>query len=150
TENRQQILLSKQLVTIDTSVPLDLDWDEFKVRPPDRATLMPLLKELEFTNLIKEYLPPDSGPAIEIVQTDTPPVISETVILDVQTDRVSFWPGDGAVFSVPLNAAATEVLSNPAVRKITYNLKDAMLKLGRRGLDIAPPYDDPMLMTYLL
>src|SRR5215469_6208720 len=150
TENRQQILLSKQLVTIDTNVPVEVSWDDFKVQPPDRAKLMPLLKELEFTNLIKEYLPPDAGPAIEIIRTDTPPAFSEKVILDVQTDRVSFWPGDGAVYSVPLNAAAAEVLANPAVRKITYNLKDAMLKLGRRGLDITPPYDDPMLMTYLL
>jgi len=62
TENRQQILLSKQLVTIDTRVPVEVDWESFKVQPPDRATLMPLLKELEFTNLIKEYLPPDGVP----------------------------------------------------------------------------------------
>src|SRR6516165_2621719 len=115
TENRQQILLSKQLVTIDTGVPVEVSWDDFKVQPPDRAKLMPLLKELEFTNLIKEYLPPDSGPAIEIIRTDTPPAFSEKVILDVQTDRVSFWPGDGAVFRVPLNVAVAEVLANPAV-----------------------------------
>ena len=150
TENREQILLSKQLVTIDTAVPVEVSWDDFKVQPPDRAKLMPLLKELEFTNLIKEYLPPDSGPAIEIIRTDTPPAVSEKIILDVQTDRASFWPGDGAVYSVPLNAAVAEVLANPAVCKITYNLKDAMLKLRRHGLDIASPYDDPMLMTYLL
>src|SRR5437870_3683896 len=52
-QNQQQILLSKQLVTIDTKVPLRAEWMDFKVQPPDRATLMPLLKELEFTGLIK-------------------------------------------------------------------------------------------------
>jgi DNA polymerase-1 len=57
TDNRQQILLSKQLVTVDTNISLDLDWEDFKVKAPDRAALLPLLKELEFTNLIKEYLP---------------------------------------------------------------------------------------------
>src|SRR5215471_9235189 len=64
-ENRQQILLSKQLVTVHTKLPIEINWDDFKVQPPDRAALMPLLKELEFTNLIKEYLPPEAGPVIE-------------------------------------------------------------------------------------
>src|SRR6266850_5733583 len=46
-ENRQQILMSKQLVVIDTRLPMDVDWTNFRVQPPDRASLMPLLKELE-------------------------------------------------------------------------------------------------------
>src|SRR5215472_1185618 len=75
-DNRQQILLSKQLVTIDTRVPIKVDWDEFKVQPPKRSTLMPLLKELEFTGLIKEYLPTESGPSIEVIQADAPPQVS--------------------------------------------------------------------------
>jgi DNA polymerase-1 len=149
-ENRQQILLSKQLVTIDTRVPIKVDWDEFKVQPPNRSTLMPLLKELEFTGLIKEYLPAESGPSIEVIQTDVPPAVSGRVVMDVGTDRVSLWNGDGAVFSVPIDARLAGVLSDPNVRKITYDLKEATLKLRRHGLDIAPPYDDPMLMTYLL
>src|SRR2546427_8410943 len=60
TENRDQIVMSKQLVTIDTKLPIEPRWDDFKVQPPDRAVLMPLLKELEFTGLIKQYLPPDA------------------------------------------------------------------------------------------
>src|SRR6516164_2522219 len=57
TDYREQILLSKQLVTVNCDVQIELDWEEFKVQPPNRTALMPLLKELEFTNLIKEYLP---------------------------------------------------------------------------------------------
>src|ERR1051325_4565329 len=41
-ENRQQILLSKQLVIIDTNLSIDVDWGDFKVQTPDRAALMPL------------------------------------------------------------------------------------------------------------
>src|SRR5262245_6341705 len=36
-DNRQQVLLSKQLVTIDTNLPIDLKWDTFKVQSPNRA-----------------------------------------------------------------------------------------------------------------
>jgi len=149
-EHRQQILLSRQLVTVDTTLDIDIQWDDFKVQPPDRASLMPLLKELEFTNLIKEYLPPETGPLIEVVQTDNVPPISGRVIMDVREDRLSLWTGEGPIWSVPLDERVSGILSNPEVRKVTYDLKDAMLRLQRRGLDLAPPYDDPLLMTYLL
>src|SRR5438093_3684716 len=92
-ENKQQILLSRQLVVIDTKVPLQVEWTDFKVQPPDRAALMPLLRELEFTGLIKEYLPPEAGPVVEILRTETLPDIRDRVVFDVQSDRVSLWSG---------------------------------------------------------
>src|SRR5438093_7884905 len=95
TENREQILLSKQLVTIDAKVPIEVDWNDFKVRPPDRSALMPLLKELEFTGLIKQYLPPEAGPVVEMLRTDSIPEAGDRVFFDVQEDRVSFWSGSG-------------------------------------------------------
>jgi len=150
TDNRQQILLSKQLVTIDTKVPIEVNWEDFKVQPPDRATLMPLLKELEFTGLIKEYLPAETGPAIEVTRTEALPPVAESVIFDIRDDRVSLWTGEGPVWSVPLDDRISPLLMNPSVRKITYDLKEATLKLRRHGLDIAPPFDDPLLMAYLL
>jgi len=150
TENRQQILMSKQLVTIDSELHIDVDWEDFKVQPPDRATLMPLLKELEFTNLIKEYLPPETGPKVEVIQTESIPAITGTAIFDVRADRLSVWSGEGPVWDVPLNEQAASFLSDPNVRKITYDLKEATLNLRRRGLDVTPPCDDPVLMAYLL
>src|SRR5262249_8279071 len=47
-DNREQILLSKQLVTVDYAVPIRVEWTEFAAKPPDRPVLMSLLKELEF------------------------------------------------------------------------------------------------------
>lgn len=149
-ENRQQILLSKQLVTVDTKLPIAVDWPDFKVQPPDRAALLPLLKELEFTGLIKEYLPPEAGPMVEVVRTESIPDLGERVVFDAGEDRVSFWSGTGAVSSVPLDGRLSAILSNPRIHKITYDLKEAMLKLWRRGVEIAPPYDDSLLMAYLL
>jgi DNA polymerase-1 len=149
-ENRAQILLSRQLVTIDTGLPIDVDWEDCKVQPPDRTTLMPLLKELEFTALIKEYLPPEAGPTVEVERTDALPSIRDRIIFDVQPDRASFWPGEGPVFNVPLDQRVASVLSDPALPKTTYDLKEAMLKLLRHEVELAAPYDDPMLMAYLL
>ncbi len=149
-ENRRQILLSKQLVTIDANVPVDVHWEDLKIQPPDRAALMPLLKEMEFTGLIKEYLPPEAGPLVEVVRADDVHPAGDKVLFDVKQDTVSFWSGEGAVRIVPLDARVSPILTNPKIRKITYDLKEAILKLRRRGLNVVPPYDDPLLMAYLL
>jgi DNA polymerase I len=55
--NRENILLSKQLVTIDREVPVELDVNAMKAGDPDVDGLRALFIELEFTSLLKELLP---------------------------------------------------------------------------------------------
>ncbi|MGA9527638.1 MAG: DNA polymerase I [Terriglobales bacterium] len=55
--NRDNIMLSKQLVTIDTNVAVDLDVTAMKVGDPDVDALRALFAELEFSSLLKELLP---------------------------------------------------------------------------------------------
>jgi DNA polymerase-1 len=55
--NRETILLSKQLATIDTNVAVDLDVASMKLGEPDVEALRALFTELEFTTLLKELLP---------------------------------------------------------------------------------------------
>ena len=55
--NRDNILYSKQLVTIDTDVAVELDVAAMKAGEPDVESLRALFAELEFTSLLKELLP---------------------------------------------------------------------------------------------
>ncbi len=55
--NRDNILYSKQLVTIDTNVAVELDVAAMKAGEPDVDALRALFAELEFTSLLKELLP---------------------------------------------------------------------------------------------
>jgi DNA polymerase-1 len=55
--NRDNILYSKQLVTIDTDVAVELDVAAMKMGAPDAESLRALFAELEFTSLLKELLP---------------------------------------------------------------------------------------------
>jgi DNA polymerase I len=55
--NRDNILLSKKLVTIDCNVPIELDENAMKVGEPDVEALRALFTELEFSSLLKELLP---------------------------------------------------------------------------------------------
>jgi DNA polymerase-1 len=55
--NRDNILLSKKLVTIDCDVPIGLDVKAMTMGEPDVEALRALFTELEFTSLLKELLP---------------------------------------------------------------------------------------------
>ncbi|HEX7894138.1 MAG TPA: DNA polymerase I, partial [Terriglobales bacterium] len=55
--NREQILMSKELVTIKCDVEIDLDVDKMHPGDPDVEALRALFTELEFTSLLKELLP---------------------------------------------------------------------------------------------
>jgi len=55
--NRENILLSKQLVTIDANVPIELNVEAMKAGEPDVEALRALFTELEFTSLLKDLLP---------------------------------------------------------------------------------------------
>jgi DNA polymerase I len=55
-QNKENILWSRDLVTIDTHVPVDLDLDSMRSAEPDNEALRALFTELEFTSLIKDLV----------------------------------------------------------------------------------------------
>ena len=55
--HREQILLSKDLVTIKRDVDIELDIEKMHAGEPDVEALRALFSELEFTSLLKELLP---------------------------------------------------------------------------------------------
>jgi len=55
--NRENILLSKELVTIHTAVPIEFSLDEMRTQPVDNAACRALFTELEFTTMLKELAP---------------------------------------------------------------------------------------------
>jgi len=55
--NKDTILWSKQLVTIDQNVEIDLDLEKMIAGEPDIDALRSLFSELEFTTLLKELVP---------------------------------------------------------------------------------------------
>src|SRR5208283_4098574 len=55
-QNREMILLSKELVTIDCNVPVAFEPEAMRAQAPDVAAARELFGELEFTTLQKEFL----------------------------------------------------------------------------------------------
>ncbi|MGC2620602.1 MAG: DNA polymerase I [Acidobacteriaceae bacterium] len=65
--NREAVLLSKQLVTIECAVPLEFDLDAMRTQAPDPAACRALFTELEFTTLLRELAPADVPVTAEYV-----------------------------------------------------------------------------------
>ena len=59
--NREMILLSKELVTIHTGVPIAFDPDAMKAQAPDPEAARALFSELEFNTLVREFMSEGAG-----------------------------------------------------------------------------------------
>ena len=70
--NREAVMMSKQLVTIDRNVPIDLDVDAMVAGEPDVDALRQLFTELEFTSLLKELLPAMEVGEVQYTQATSP------------------------------------------------------------------------------
>ena len=53
-DNIQLAVMSKRLATINTSVPIDIDFDEYVLGEPDYDALIPLYTKLEFNKFLKK------------------------------------------------------------------------------------------------
>ena len=61
--HREQILLSKQLATIHTNVPVPFELESWKVQEMDRVRLRELYRTLEFNRLLREMAEAEPVPA---------------------------------------------------------------------------------------
>ena len=67
-QNRDAVLLSKELVTIDCNVPLELDLAAMQTQEPDLEACRELFTELEFTSMLKELAPAAGGVQFELIE----------------------------------------------------------------------------------
>ncbi|HEX3662040.1 MAG TPA: DNA polymerase I [Acidobacteriaceae bacterium] len=77
--NRDAVLLSKELVTIHCEVPLDFDPAAMRTQEPDTAACRALFTELEFTTLLRELAPTAPATAVEYILEPTPEQITAFV-----------------------------------------------------------------------
>ena len=96
--NRDNILYSKQLVTIDTGVAVELNVAAMKSDEPDVEALRALFAELEFTSLLKELLP-----VVEVKEGDYREIKSKA-----EFEEYLCGVGDGAPLALAIPSEPTE------------------------------------------
>jgi len=70
-QNRDAVLLSKELVTIDCHVPLALDLHAMETQEPDLEAARTLFTELEFTSMLRDLAPAEGGISVEVIDEPT-------------------------------------------------------------------------------
>ncbi len=89
--NRENILLSKELVTIHTSVPIEYSLEAMRTQPVDNAACRQLFAELEFTTLLKELAPAVDNTVIDYnlkpTASEIAKLLSEARVVDPETNR---------------------------------------------------------------
>ena len=79
--NRENIMLSKELVTIHTSVPIEYTIEAMRTQPVDNAACRELFSELEFTTLLKELAPDVDSTVLTFNLKPTPGEVVDLLIV---------------------------------------------------------------------
>src|SRR5215510_8173098 len=175
-EHADDARLSRKLATIDVDSPVEFDAASFHVKPPHTEQLMDLLRELEFTTLLKSFQPasqpakpPDSK--TELIQDEPSAqqfvqslpkdaalgvyvICSGGAGLQAAVQGLALSAGGKTSF-IPLDIqtfmrSITELLHETTRTKVVHDLKRTLLAFHRVGLTLAGPYLDTMVADYLL
>lgn len=177
---RNEALLSRELATIRTDVPIECAPEQLRLRPPDMAALTALCQELGFTTLLKEFLEQGAAPKDqEIVAEEIREAAgaekwlqkvkpAEPVALAFALEGEEGFSGrlselaiaDGetaATFALGDAGSADELLTvlrrlleDAGHAKAVHNSKLLRLQLTKEGISLSGVADDPMLYSYLL
>jgi DNA polymerase I len=150
--NREQILLSKKLATIDVNCPIEWDLRVLKAQEPDAAALKPLYRELEFYSFLREMGPLDdtapkdygaltNAEEVSAFVAQIPSGAPIGVAADSSAIAISYRKSYAR--SMPMGLVPEAFLQEPGRVKVTHDVKSASMMPGNG-------YEDLMLEAFLL
>jgi DNA polymerase-1 len=170
--NRDQILLSKRLATIDTTVPIEFRVEELAAREPDVAELKKIYKELEFYSLLKEVGPTEDAHTRDyaVIQSRDEAVAYAAALAKLDAGKpvafamqsspegdlpltmigVSYEPGIARALSTEHLDVLKPILEDAGRVKIANDTKALTLALGAHGVEALGLRHDVMLYAFLL
>ena len=107
--NREMVLLSKELVTIHCEVPVPLNLDDMLTQAPDVSACRALFNELEFTTMLKELAPDEQEMPLSVMVDPSPEEVTrfvglargqgfalafDTTLLEVAAEQVAEAEGE--------------------------------------------------------
>ena len=125
--NRDAVLLSRELVTIDRNVAVEFNPESMKAQTPDVPAARQLFTQLEFTSLVKEFLEESTA----IGETDYREAKSAS---DVEAIFAAVPPGGALAFAI--EAAAPPEIEEAA-------LADEASMEANRAIEGAEEKDEP-------
>ena len=130
--NRDAVLLSKELVTIHCEVPVPLDLDQMRTQAIDTAACRALFTELEFTTMLKELVPEELATPIEYLLEPTREQVA--ALLD-QARKYGF--------ALALPASELEVIFEQVSEAETEAAEEKEPELRTMSFDFRAPAPEP-------
>ncbi len=175
-EQADKARLSRKLATIELESPVSFDQASLHIKPPHMDQLSALLRELEFTSLLKSLQASDKPPKteqaatilieseqdahafVESLSKDTALAVrclltgGDSMRTEVQ--GIALSTGDHTAY-IPLDVhdyltSIISLLHETTRTKAAHDLKATLLAFHRIGITLAAPYVDTMVADYLL
>ncbi|WP_106460026.1 DNA polymerase I [Anaerococcus sp. Marseille-P3915] len=165
--------LSKKIGTIVTDAPVEFDYDDLALGEIDKEGLREKFAKLNFNKFLDE-LDSDSkdSPKLEFEyeEADDFKDIIESIKEDKEFFFKSLYNGDNYIHSEIFRLAIKtkdskvfiikpddefsknfkEIFADESIRKTSFDIKEEIVLLDKIGIKLKAPYDDLMLMHYLI
>jgi DNA polymerase I len=170
--NREQILLSKRLATIDTTVPIEFRLEDLAAQEPNAAELKKVYKELEFYSLLKEVGPSEESHTRDYATVGSREDVVEYVAMLTKLDPakpiaialqstvegdlpltmigVSHQVGEARALSTEHIELLKPILEDARRPKVANDVKAVTLALAKYGISAQGFPHDVMLYAFLL
>jgi len=139
-ENKDQIILSRDLAALEENIELDFDPEGLSPGKPDYKELLRLFKYLEFKRLIKD-LPLDENRPAQLSNFNLS--TKEMVLYQGPVHLAAFRQGK------VIEPVDKTLLKDEGIKKIGHDLKDIALALAREKIVLQGLYFDTMIAAYL-
>ncbi len=165
--NRERILLSKKLATIDCNVPVPFDLETLRTPDADVELLKPLYKELEFFSHLKELGPSEDSRTRDFAVIEDADALQQYVAgashssapgsalaISFSQELAEFGlacrTGEARSLPAPRLEELRATIEDPGIPKAAADLKSLTLQLVKRGIEPAGFTDDVSLYAFLL
>ncbi len=176
-ESREQAKLSRELATVISDAPINIDMEALKCQAEDKATLLRIFKDLDLRTFYQPLLARAGSLEKEFDKEEISSVSEFKALAEKlkAAEKISLLlspasednggtrfldigvPGD-RIFTVKLNKSGTadlqkylkNILEKDNPRKTGYDLKSISLFFKKQGLDIRGLSFDCMIAAYLL
>ena len=167
--NRDRILMSRRLATIETAVPIEFSPELVRAREPDLPALKETYKELEFHSHLKELGPSEDTRARDYQTLGTTEGVDVWVAaipagapvsvaiaksgegeLALDTVGLAWRRGEARAVPLQLLDRLRPVLEDAARPKVACDVKSALLAFCKLGIEARGFEHDVMLYAFLL
>ena len=161
--NREQILMSKRLATIETKVPIEVNVEDLRTAGPNNTLLKSLYKEMEFFSLLKDLAPEDDSATRDYAIVDDAAALTEwlgkrpaaapmAVAIDNTNQFIglAYRTGEGRAVPMTLLEALRPMLEAEDVEKVVHDSKGFVLAMAPLNIKAAAVTGDAMLFAFLI